>query len=121
MSSSLKIGDLIKVKFPRRVPKGHEQEGERPAIVIGIPDLLDTPRFPALLVIPLTTSTGSWAVNNKLYLHLAKGEANLPLESIALADQVLSVDITRIAGFIGSLPDKKLKLIKEKFKIIFDN
>ncbi len=120
MSFILKIGDVIKVKYPRRVPKGHEQEGERPALIIGIPDLLDTPRYPVLVTIPLTTNTDIWSDKNKLYIKLSKGEANLTSESILITDQVLTIDATRIIGYIGSLSGKKITLVKDKIKTIFD-
>jgi mRNA interferase MazF len=30
-------GDVVMVAFPRHNPRGHEQEGMRPAIVVGVP------------------------------------------------------------------------------------
>ncbi len=32
---SLKIGDIVTVSFPQQNPQGREQEGYRPAIVVG--------------------------------------------------------------------------------------
>jgi mRNA interferase MazF len=38
--NTLQIGDVITAKFPNQNPSGREQEGYRPAIVVGIPSRL---------------------------------------------------------------------------------
>ena len=49
----LKCGDVVFVNLPSHNPKGHEQEGRRPAVIVGIP--LEDVRYPILVVVPLTT------------------------------------------------------------------
>jgi mRNA interferase MazF len=120
MSRALKIGDVIEITFPRRVPKGHEQEGKRPAIVIGIPEKLDQPRHPLVITIPVTTSSGDWSAKNKLYLSLKKGEGNLLDNSIILTDQVISVDASRIKGLFGTLREERINQIKSIIGQIFE-
>ena len=36
----LKIGDVVTARFPEQNPQGREQEGYRPAIVVGLPSRL---------------------------------------------------------------------------------
>ena len=35
---SLQIGDVLTASFPEQTPQGREQEGYRPAIVVGFPN-----------------------------------------------------------------------------------
>jgi mRNA interferase MazF len=51
----LQIGDVIAAKFPSQNPSGREQEGYRPAIVVGLPSRLGRLRFPLVFVVPMTT------------------------------------------------------------------
>jgi mRNA interferase MazF len=37
---SLQFGDIVTVRFPTQNPQGREQEGYRPAIVVGFPNRL---------------------------------------------------------------------------------
>jgi mRNA interferase MazF len=41
----LKVGDIVTTRFPEQMPQGREQEGYRPAIVVGFPNLLGIARF----------------------------------------------------------------------------
>jgi len=54
----LKCGDVVFVNLPSHNPKGHEQEGKRPAVVVGVP--LGDVRYPVVVVVPLTTQFGVW-------------------------------------------------------------
>jgi mRNA-degrading endonuclease toxin of MazEF toxin-antitoxin module len=120
MSHSLSIGDVIAVTLPTRTPSGHEQERLRPAVIIGLPGNVDTPRYPVIIAIPLTTKSGIWSSGNNLYLEIIAGEANLRKDSIALTDQLLSIDTDRINGFIGTLNQKNINLLKRTLKKIFE-
>lgn len=61
-------------------------------------------RFPVLVVVPLTTRAGRWSdVNPSVYVALRAGTGGLPFESTALLDQVGSMDIRRIQGYLGTL------------------
>ncbi|WP_164928909.1 type II toxin-antitoxin system PemK/MazF family toxin [Gloeobacter violaceus] len=101
----LRIRDIVVVQFPKHMPRGREQEEERPAIIVGIPSQLGEPRFSMLIVVPLTTSREqNWAAAcPRLYPKLAAGTGGLPRESVVLIDQVRSVDRLRLLRFIGSL------------------
>ena len=51
----LQIGDVITAKLPSQNPSGREQEGYRPAIVVGLPSRLGRLHFPLVFVVPMTT------------------------------------------------------------------
>lgn len=113
------LRDVLLVQLPKRDPKGHEQEGTRPVIVVGLPDTLGKTRFPILVVVPLTTQIGKWVtVSPKLYPSLEKGQGGLPLRSTALLDQVASLDATRVLRKIGRLSTKEFAPIRLGLKSI---
>lgn len=84
------VGDIVSADFPEHNPQGHEQEGLRPAVVVGVPHGLGTSRFPTLLLAPLTSDRREarrWAEKSPaLYPRLSKGTANLRSDSICLLD-----------------------------------
>jgi mRNA-degrading endonuclease toxin of MazEF toxin-antitoxin module len=47
-------GDIVLIALPSHDPSGHEQEGVRPAIVVGVPQGLV--RYPVVVAVPLTTT-----------------------------------------------------------------
>jgi mRNA interferase MazF len=117
-NNALEPGDVILVTFPTQVPPGREQQGYRPAIVVGIPQRLGTPRYPLLLVVPLTSNRQqSWATDAPaLYPILNAGDGNLPADSIALLDQVRSIDSTRVVRYVGSLTVEQFKPIVDSLE-----
>ena len=118
---SLKIGDIIIVSFPRHNPQGREQQGYRPAIVVGFPNLLGQPRFPVILVVPMTTyKNQSWVDNSPdLYPVFPAGTAGLRSPSVALVDQIRAIDARRIVNYRGSLRADRYKVIRDSLKKIF--
>ena len=45
-----RLVDVLLIALPQNLPPGHEQQGPRPAIVVGLPHQLGKPRYPMLLV-----------------------------------------------------------------------
>lgn len=114
------IGDVLLVALPEQLPRGHEQSGLRPALVLGLPDKLGTPRFPMLIAAPLTTQIGKWAIDNpNLYPILPSGTAGLHQSSVILLDHLRAVDKTRIKGYIGSLPPEVYTPIEDELSRMF--
>jgi mRNA interferase MazF len=98
----LECSDVVIVALPTHTPRGHEQQGTRPAVVVGISR--EELRYPMLVVAPLTTQTGSWALNNpSLYPRLEAGAGGLPQSSIVLLDQVRGLDMRRVSTYLGTL------------------
>ena len=117
----LKFGDVVTVNFPDANPQGREQEGLRPAIVVGFPNRLGTPRFDLIIVIPLTTDKGqTWALASPdLYPRLVAGVARLNLPSIALLDQIRAIDVNRINAYLGSLtPEEYEPILNNLYRLI---
>ena len=118
---TLKIGDIVTARFPEQKPQGREQEGYRPAIVVGFPNLLGTLRFPVILVVPMTTYRNqSWVDNSpNLYPVFAAGIAGLKSPSIALLDQIRAIDARRIVNYRGSLTAEQYQIIENGLKKVF--
>jgi len=114
------FGDILLITLPAHAPPGHEQEGVQPAIVVGLPERAGQPRFSTLLVIPLTSQEGTWSRKApRLYPRLRAGAGGLPRASVALLDQVRSIDARRVSSYLGSLIGKDFQTIKEGLKQIF--
>jgi mRNA interferase MazF len=73
-----------------------------------------------LVVLPMTTATGRWIDRNpNLYYRLNAGTAGLSRDSTVLVDQIRSIDITRISGYIGSLTNEQYQPIEMALKLLF--
>ncbi len=110
---SLQFGDVVTARFPQQNPQGREQEGYRPAIVVGFPSRLGIPRFKLIVVIPLTTDKGQdWAnASPDLYPRFSAGIAGLKSPSIVLLDQIRVLDISRIIAYRGTLSPEQYEPI----------
>jgi mRNA interferase MazF len=111
----LAAGDVISAVFPEHVPGGHEQQGRRPAVVVGVPELLGEPRFEVLIVVPMTTDRDQgWSKRSPaLYPRLAKGTAKLRSPSICLLDQVRAIGAGRVRGYRGTLTADQYRPIRD--------
>jgi mRNA interferase MazF len=109
----LAAGDVISALFPEHYPGGHEQQGLRPAVVVGVPESLGEPRFEVLVVVPMTTDRGQeWVKRGPaLYPRLARGTARLRSPSICLLDQVRAIDAERVRGYRGTLTTDQFRPI----------
>ena len=112
---ALSIGDVITVAIPERVPSGHEQEGLRPAVVVGLPDRLGPGRFPVVVVVPFTSYRAqAWVeAAPERYPHFAAEVAGLRSPSVALLDQVLALDLRRLRKRRGQLSSRQFEPIKQ--------
>lgn len=97
------------------MPPGREQYGVRPAIVLGLPDQIGSPRFPLVLLTPLTTDRGqSWALTSpRLYPRLPQGQGGLPSDSIVLLDQTRFLSAARISSRLGTLAPAQWTRIRD--------
>lgn len=113
-ATKLELGDIITALFPAHNPQGREQEGYRPAVVVGLPERVGIPRYDMVIVVPLTTDHNqTWAnAAPHLYPRLKAGMGNLPHDSIALTEQVRSLHTSRMMRYVGQLSKHELKPIK---------
>lgn len=111
-------GMVLWIELGKRLAPGHEQEGCRPALLVGVPSRLGKPRFPVLLVVPVTTYRGQpWAeIAPRLYPRLKAGAGNLPRESVVLLDQLQVVDTDRVAMIVGQLNESEYALVRDGLK-----
>lgn len=116
----IEVGSVLLVALPAQEPGGREQQGLRPAVVVGVPEAAGTPRFPVSIVVPLTTRDGSWAERStELYPKLRAGSGGLQRDSVALLDQVRSLDVSRVRGYLGSLKKEELDPMRAGLQRIF--
>ncbi|MHC5777476.1 type II toxin-antitoxin system PemK/MazF family toxin [Nostoc sp.] len=114
----LECSDVVIVTLPTSTPRGREQQGTRPAVVVGIP--WGEVRYSMLMIAPLTTQSGSWAFNNpSLYPRLLAGAGGLPLSSILLLDQTRGLDINRVLAYLGTLTSKQYVTITNGLRQLF--
>lgn len=105
-------GDVLMVSLPSPRPKGHEQEGVRPVIVVGVPP--GALRFPVVVIVPLASQVGHWARRNAgIYPIVAAGTAGLSTVSVALLDQIRCVDVERVTEYIGSLSADEYRYVED--------
>jgi len=116
----VQFGDILLVNLPVHIPTGHEQQGLRPALIVGLPQKLGTPRYPVLLVAPLTTQRGNWSKRSpKLYPVIQAGVGGLNITSTVLLDHLRAVDQTRIVNYIGTLNHKDFRSIQKRIVRLF--
>jgi len=117
MPRKLAHRDIVLITLPSNQPRGREQEGRRPAVVVGVP--MEAVRYPVLILVPLTTQIGEWAVRNStLYPQLEAGRGGLTQNSIVLIDQVRAVDVQRVLSYLGSLTIEEYKPILEGLRLM---
>jgi mRNA interferase MazF len=120
VAEPVSFGDILLIALPTHAPPGHEQEGARPAVVVGLPERAGEPRFPTVLVVPLTTQEGTWSTKApELYPRLRAGAGGLPHPSVALLDQLRSIDVRRVSSYLGSLAAEEFQPIDDGLKKIF--
>jgi len=115
------IRDILLVDFPPQTPALHEQQGIRPAVVVGNPSHTGTIRFELVIVVPITRQSGNWTAQNPiLYPSLRAGVGNLISDSTLLLDQIRAVDMRRVLRYLGSLTPEEYQPIADGLKAIFN-
>jgi mRNA interferase MazF len=117
---TLSLGAVFVANFPEHDPNGREQEGPRPAVVVGLPTNAGRPRFPVLLLAPVTTFRGQdWATAaSGLYPVLPAGAGGLTAASIVLIDQTRALDATRVSRFLGMLRPEEYEPVRAGLQLI---
>ena len=107
------VGWILRINLEKRVPGGHEQEGVRPVVVVGIPAKIGKPRYPMLIIVPLTTDRNAkWSEGSPLlYPKIPAGSGGIQNDSLVLLDQIRAVDVSRVVGKAGELADSEMKTI----------
>jgi mRNA interferase MazF len=96
--------------------EGSEQSGNRPVVVASRNAINDN--SPVVLVVPCTTDRGQRIYPSQV--RIGAGEGGLPLNSIAMAEQVRAIDQRRLSTFWGALPDETLRTLDLALLIALD-
>ncbi len=90
-------------------------------VIVGLPEAAGTPRFPVVLLAPITSNyQQSWAARSPfLYPILGASVGGLPVDSIVLLDQTRALDVERVEQYLGSLPAADYARITTGFLLLF--
>jgi mRNA interferase MazF len=87
---------------------GSEQMGERPVLIIS--NNTGNRHAPVVTVAPLTSRISKKGL--PVHVHLQRYENNLPFDSIALLEQISTIDKSRLKGeLLTTLDDSKMKAV----------
>lgn len=117
----LVLGAVFLADFPTHEPTGREQQGPRPAILVGLPTSAGMPRYPVLMLAPVTTHRAQeWAANAPLlYPILPAAAGGLSADSVVLTDQTRALDAHRLMRYLGSLTPREYAPIRHALKLSF--
>ena len=108
----IKRGDIYKADLSPVV--GSEQGGIRPVVIVQ--NDMGNRYSPTIIVVPITTR-----LNKKnLPTHTKINNSSLLKESIALMEQIRTIDKSRLIEFIGVLNESKMNRITEALRISID-
>ncbi len=107
----LERGTVVLIGFDP--PRGHEQRGTRPCVVVSDSDVSSDQRFPLVAVVPISGT----AAEGAFYPVLTPGRSGLRKTSHALVDQIRSVDKRRITSAFGKLRAEETAAIDEGLRL----
>lgn len=112
--TEFEVGDVLWVDLPERTPPAHEQKGNRPVLIVGVPKKVQGLPYEVLRVVPLTRTK----LSGPLFPVLSAGTGGLPLESTALVYQLTTLDSSRVRGTLGKRTQEELNPILEAIRTI---
>ncbi len=104
-------GDIYYVQFGN-TSTGSEQHGDRPAVIIQN-DVGNT-YAPTLIVVPLTSNTEKKVTQPT---HCLLENEGLSMSSMALAEQIFTIDKSRVKRFVGHLTSEEMGRVDDAVKI----
>lgn len=120
MSDAPKIGDVLLMRLPTHTPRGHEQQGPRPVVVIAEPDRAGQTRYPMVFGAPLTSQLAEWqGTDRALYPVLQRGVGGLPRDSVVLLEHARGIDAARVTRRLGTLSSDEYKPIRDVLEVMF--
>ncbi len=99
-------GEVVRVAAPRRA-RGHEQQGERPAVIVQSDDLL---ALSTVLVAP--TSRSAAPATFRPVIELAGATTRV------LIDQVRALDVQSIVGSLGRLSHEEIETVDDALAVV---
>jgi mRNA interferase MazF len=110
-----KFGHVVRMVFPVHNPRGHEQEGERPCVIIVDPSTVQQLRFPKLLVAPITRRL---LPLSPLRVQIGENKGGLKHPGTILLDQLRMLDADRLTGSYGQLEGDELETLYEGLRLL---
>jgi mRNA interferase MazF len=111
-------GDIVLISLQNKTTEAQKHTDQRPAIVVAYPQV--NLRFPVIIVVPLTTQSVPQIMNfPQMEIKVPKNSGVLAHESIALIDQLRSVDIDRVQAYLGSLDKSIYEQIRQSILELF--
>lgn len=110
LKSRIKRGEIYIANLDPVV--GSEQGGERPVLVIQ--NNLGNRYSPTLIVLAITSSFNK---KRQLPTHIPIESSDMSMRSIALAEQVRTIDKSRLIHYIGSASKASMEAVDKALKI----
>ena len=106
-------GDILRIEFPESNVPGHEQHGQRPAVVIEVE--LPGSNLPTQLVIPMTSNLSALRYTSTVKVEPSPRNG-LNNTSVALCFQLRAIDKKRVISTAGTLDAGDLSRIIAEVK-----
>src|ERR1700722_115669 len=94
--------------------QGSEQAGTRPVVVVSRDSI--NANSPVVVIVPLTDAANVKRAYPS-HTHLAKGSGGLKMDSVAKAEQIRAIQVTRLVSYYGRLDGQSLARIDDAMKI----
>ena len=94
--------------------EGSEQAGTRPVVVISRDSI--NANSPVVVIVPVTDAANVKRVYPS-YVQLPKGSGGLKMDSVAKAEQIRAIQVSRFVGYYGRLEKEALTRIEDAIKI----
>jgi mRNA interferase MazF len=94
--------------------EGSEQAGTRPVVVITRDSI--NANSPVVVVVPVTDAANVKRVYPS-HAQLPKGSGGLKVDSVAKAEQIRAIQVSRFVGYYGRLEKEALSRIEDAIKI----
>jgi mRNA interferase MazF len=106
---SYKRGDIHWIDFPKRDPRGSEIEKTRPCVVLSLTKTNEIRR--TVVVVPLTSSP-------EPVPPIAIAVPSAGPDSVAVCDQVTTVDKKRVKGRFGVLSGEDMRALEDSVRAV---
>src|SRR5258708_40173667 len=94
--------------------EGSEQAGTRPVVVLSRDSI--NANSPVVVVVPVTDAANAKRVYPS-HAHLPKGPGGLKMDSVAKAEQIRAIQVSRLVGYYGRMDRDALTRIEEGIEI----
>ena len=100
---------------PARGLLGHEQQGQRPVVIVSGAGVNDGP-WPLVVVVPLTTRDRGVA----LHVGIEPPDGGLRTRSVVLVEQIHAADRERLVEHWGRVSPATMREIEDRLRIVLD-